>query len=73
MYDMAAFENRVLESYYSRFLDERADMFAGQLLAALAPDVASKSMRRQARWPDSLARWIGATDGGIDRVLRKPG
>jgi VanZ family protein len=58
IYGTALFENGILETHYARYLADRADMYAGELLARMDSEVAEKTMRQPVIWPDSLKTWL---------------
>lgn len=68
-YDRCHLENRILQTYYRRFLDRHGPESAGKVLASLDAEIAAKSMGRPVRWPDSLSRWVEEQAGKSNAIL----
>lgn len=57
-------ENRVLEVYYKRFLEENASKSSGPLLSGIDHEVADRVMNNPVMWSDSLRSLIESYTGG---------
>jgi VanZ family protein len=56
--DMSAFENRILEKYYARYLRENMMKPARHILERIDTETAQQSASRTVQWPDSLSRQV---------------
>jgi hypothetical protein len=68
-YDRCHLENRILQKYYGRFLDEYAHRKAGIPLASIDPEIAARAMERTVCWPDSLGEWVRKQAGSGNAIL----
>jgi len=57
-YINCVFENRILHSYYKRFMDEHAEDVTGPLIMHIDREVAEKVMDNPVIWSDSLHTWM---------------
>lgn len=70
LYGQSFFENRILEVYYSRFLNEHAKKTSGPLLRHIDREVADKVLENPVVWPDSLRQSLEHTMENSNVVLK---
>lgn len=63
-------ENRVLESFYKRFLDEHAQEKSGSLIAGIDKDVAKKVAHNPVMWSDSIRTMVKNAAGSTNSIFK---
>jgi len=66
-YPKSLFENRVLETWYRRFLAEHDSGRVGPLIAGIDREVAEKTFDNSVVWSDTTVRWIERAAGVSSR------